>query len=107
VCWADLPAPVGSAPGYRRPVVAIQGDAFNRSGLSTLVCVTLTRNLARARLPGNVLLAARRTGLQRDSVANVTQIMTLDRSQLGDPVGHLSRGEIDLILAGIDIVLGR
>jgi len=107
VFWADLPAPEGSAPGYRRPVVVVQGDAFNRSALRTAVCVTLTSNLRWAEAPGNVLLVARLTGLPRDSVANVSQVVTLDRSVLAERVGKLPRTKVDLVLAGIDTMLGR
>lgn len=71
VWWADLPAPVGSGPGFRRPVVVVQGEALNRSRISTVVCVPLTSNLRWADAPGNVLLSARATGLPKDSVANV------------------------------------
>jgi mRNA interferase MazF len=107
VWWADLPAPEGSAPGFRRPVVVVQGDAFNRSALRTALCVPLTSNLRWAEAPGNVLLTARSTGLPRDSVANVSQLVTLDRSVLVERVGKLSRPKLDLVLAGIDVVLGR
>jgi mRNA interferase MazF len=107
VCWADLPDPVGSGPGFRRPVLVAQGDALNRSRLGTVVCVPLTSNLKWADAPGNVLLPARSTGLQRDSVANVSQIVALDRSVLTERVGHVSRTQLALVLAGIDVVLGR
>lgn len=107
VWWADLPAPEGSAPGFRRPVVVVQGDAFNRSALRTALCVPLTSNLRWAEAPGNVLLNARSAGLPRDSVANVSQLVTLDRSVLVERVGKLSRPKLDLVLAGIDVVLGR
>jgi mRNA interferase MazF len=107
VWWADLPAPEGSAPGFRRPVVVVQGDAFNRSALRTALCVPLTSNLRWAEAPGNVLLTARSTGVPRDSVANVSQLVTLDRSVLVERVGKLSRPKLDLVLAGIDVVLGR
>jgi mRNA interferase MazF len=107
VWWADLPAPDGSAPGFRRPVVVVQGDAFNRSALRTALCVPLTSNLRWAEAPGNVLLTARSTGLPRDSVANVSQLVTLGRSVLVERVGKLSRPKLDLVLAGIDVILGR
>lgn len=107
VWWAELPEPVGSGPGFRRPVVVIQGDALNRSRLGTVVCVPLTSNLAWAGAPGNVLLRARATGLPKDSVANVSQIVALDRSLLVERVGHLSRKQLELLLVGIDVVLGR
>jgi mRNA interferase MazF len=107
VCWADLPAPVGSGPGFRRPVVVVQGDAFNRSRIATAVCVPLTSNLAWADAPGNLLLRAATTNLPKDSVANVSQIVTLDRSLLLGRVGRLSRDQLELLFSGIDVVLGR
>jgi len=102
-----LDDPVGSAPGFRRPVAIVQGDAFNASRLATAVVVPLTSNLRLAVAPGNVMLAARRTGLPKDSVANVSQIITVDRDVLSDRVGHLAESDLQLVLAGIDIVLGR
>ena len=107
VWWADLPDPTGSGPGFQRPVIVVQGDAFNRSRISTVVAVPLTSNLRWADAPGNVLLSARSTGLPRDSVANVSQILTIDRTLLTAPVGKLSSRQLQLVLAGIDIVLGR
>jgi mRNA interferase MazF len=107
VCWASLPDPAGSGPGFRRPVVVVQGDAFNASRLATVVVVPLTSSLRWAAAPGNVLLAAKRTGLPRDSVANVSQIVAVDRSILTERAGHLSESDLDLVLAGIDLVLGR
>ena len=107
IWWADLPAPTGSGPGFRRPVVVVQGDALNRSRISTVVCVPLTSNLRWADAPGNVALSARLTGLPKDSVANVSQIVTLDRSLLTETIGRLTRPKLDLILAGVDVILGR
>ena len=107
VWWADLPAPTGSAPGFRRPVIVVQSDALNRSRLATVVCVPLTSNLAWAEAPGCVHLPARATGLPKDSVANATQLVTLDRVLLTERVGRLSRAKLDLTLAAIDVVLGR
>ena len=107
IWWADLPAPVGSGPGFRRPVVVVQGDALNRSRLATAVCVPLTSNLRWADAPGNVLLAARATGLPRDSVANASQVVALDRSLLDERAGRLPRAKLDLLLSGLDVVLGR
>ena len=107
VCWADLGAPAGSAPGYRRPVVVVQGDDFNSSRIATTVVVSLTSNLRLAAAPGNVLLAGERTGLPKDSVANVSQLATVDRAQLSERVGRLNESELGLVLAGIDVVLGR
>jgi len=107
VCWANLPDPTGSGPGFHRPVLVVQGDALNRSRIKTVVCVPLTSNLRWAEAPGNVLLPARTTGLPKDSVANVSQIITLDRELLTEEVGKLSKRQLDLILTGIDIILGR
>ena len=107
VWWADLPEPTGSAPGYRRPIVVVQGDAFNRSEIATVVTVPLTSNLRWADAPGNVRLTARLTGLPGDLVANVSQVVALDRGMLTERVGKLSRPKIDLVLAGLDIVFGR
>jgi mRNA interferase MazF len=107
VWWADLAEPSGSEPGFRRPVVLVQGDAFNRSRIATVVCVVLTSNLRWTEAPGNVLLSARLTGLPKDSVANVSQLVTLDRGALTERVGSLPAKKLDLVLLGIDIVLGR
>jgi mRNA interferase MazF len=107
VWWADLPEPRGSAPGLRRPVVVVQGDALNRSRVATVVCVPLTSNLRWADAPGNVLLTSRTTGLPKDSVANVSQIVAVDKSILIERAGKLSRAKAELILSGIDVVLGR
>ncbi len=107
VWWAELPDPVGSAPGYRRPIVVVQGDPLNRSRIETVVCVPLTSNLRWADAPGNVLLSERATGLPKESVANVSQIIALDKSQLGDRVGKLSSSKMRLVLSGIDVMLGR
>ena len=107
VWWADLPDPSGSAPGLRRPVVVVQADAFNRSALRTVVCVPLTSNRKWAATPGNVALSERETGLPRASVANVTQLVTVDREALTESAGRLTPPKLELILAGIDIVLGR
>jgi mRNA interferase MazF len=107
VWWADLAEPRGSEPGFRRPVVVVQGDAFNRSRLATVVCVALTSNLRWAQAPGNVLLSARTTGLPKDSVANVSQLVTLDRETLTERVGTLPARKLELVLLGIDTVLGR
>ena len=107
IWWADLPPPVGSAPGFRRPVVVVQGDSLNRSNISTVVCVLLTSDIVWAEAPGNVLLPANLTGLSKDSVANVSQVITLDKAVLTDRAGKLSRAKLELILAGLDVILGR
>jgi mRNA interferase MazF len=107
VCWADLPDPTGSGPGFRRPVVVVQGNPLNRSRIATVVCVPLTSNVRWADAPGNVLLRARSTGLPKDSVANVSQLITIDRTLLSRPAGKLSQRQLDLVFAGIDIILDR
>ena len=107
IWWADLPEPEGSGPGLRRPVIVVQSDALNRSRIATAVCVLLTSNLKWADAPGNVLLTPRSTGLQKDSVANVSQILALDKSALTERVGKLAQPKLELVLSGIDVVLGR
>ena len=107
VCWADLGEPIGSAPGFRRPVVVVQGNAFNRSAIATVVVVPLSSNLERVAAPGNVHLTPRDTGLPRTSVANVSSVVAIDRATLTERVGHLSDNRIRAILAGLDVVLGR
>ena len=107
VWWAELPEPTGSGPGFRRPVVVVQGDALNRSRLATVVCVPLTSNLGWRNAPGNVALPSRTTGLPKESVANVSQIVALDRSVLTERAGKLPRAKVSLLLSGIDTVLGR
>ncbi|MGH2870268.1 MAG: type II toxin-antitoxin system PemK/MazF family toxin [Solirubrobacteraceae bacterium] len=107
VCWASLDDPVGSAPGYRRPVVVVQGDLFNASRIATTVVVPLTSNQRLGGAPGNVALTAASTGLPRDSVANVSQIVSVDRSILTERAGRVSPPQLDRILAGIDLVLGH
>ena len=107
IWWADLPAPTGSEPGFRRPVLVVQGDALNFSRVATVVCVPLTSNLRWAEAPGNVLLRTKATGLPKDSVANASQIVTLDRSSLIERAGRVSRARLEEVLEGIDVVLGR
>jgi len=107
IWWADLGEPVGSTPGFRRPVVIVQSDSFNRSRISTVVCVPLTSNLRWADAPGNVPLDTAATGLPKESVANVSQLVTLDRASLTERVGALPESKLDLVLYGIDVVLGR
>jgi mRNA interferase MazF len=107
ICWADLGEPTGSEPGYRRPVIVVQCDAINRSRIATVVCVPLTSNLKWAGAPGNVLLPKSETGLNRDSVANVSLIVALDKDVLAERVRKIPRRRFELILAGIDTVLGR
>ena len=107
IWWADLPAPTGSGPGFRRPVIVVQCDALNESRLATTVCVPLTSNLKWGGAPGNVALSARLTGLSKDSVANVSQIVTVDKDLLTERAGKLPRAKLELVLSGIDVTLGR
>lgn len=104
---AELPPPAGSGPGFRRPVVIVQSDALNRSRVATVVCVPLTSNLKWAVAPGNVHLSARLTGLPKDSVANVSLIVSIDKNLLTSFVGKLPRSKLELIISGIDTVLGK
>jgi len=105
IWWASLPEPAGSEPGYRRPVVVVQSNTFNRSQIRTVVAVALTSNLALAAAPGNMLLKARDTGLPKDSVANVSQIVTLDKTFLREKVGILSTRKVEQIEDGLRLVL--
>jgi len=88
-------------------VVVVQGDAINRSRISTVICVPLTSNLKWAAAPGNVALSAEQTGLPKDSVANVSQIVTIDKDLLSNRVGKLPRRNLLLLLSGIDVILGN
>ena len=103
--WANLPQPVGSTPGYRRPVLVIQSNTFNRSRINTVIVATLSGNLALANAPGNVLLTARASGLPRNSVVNVSQVLTLDQSLLTDYIRTLSSGNMTKIDHGLRLAL--
>lgn len=107
IWWADLEEPQGSESGFRRPVLIVQCNAFNRSRIATAVCVPLTGNLKWANAPGTVLLPASETGLDRDSVANVSLIVALDKALLSDRMRKIPRRRFELVLSGIDTVLGR
>ena len=106
IWWAALPAPTGSGPGYRRPVLVIQDDAFNRSRIATVIVAVVTANPALAAAPGNVDLPRRGTGLRRKSVINVSQLVTLDRSLLTEHVGQVPNDVLDRVEAGLRLVLG-
>jgi mRNA interferase MazF len=105
VWWATLPAPVASEPGYRRPVLVIQSDEFNRSLIRTVVVVVVTSNLRLAEAPGNVLLPRKESGLPKKSVANVSQLMTLDRTFLSERIGRVSARRLQEVESGIRLVL--
>ena len=106
IWWASLPDPQGSGPGFRRPVVVVQANAFNESRIQTAVVAIITSNLALAEAPGNVRLSARQSKLPKDSVVNVSQIMTLDRSLLTECVGHVPSQRMADIDIGLRLVLG-
>ncbi|MEM8543015.1 MAG: type II toxin-antitoxin system PemK/MazF family toxin [Cyanobacteria bacterium P01_H01_bin.119] len=89
IWWANLPDPVGSEPGYRRPVLVIQDDTFTQSRISTVIVVIITSNIQLAEAPGNVLLDRGVSGLSRDSVVNVSQIFTIDKTFLAECIGSL------------------
>lgn len=105
VWWADLGRPRGSAPAKRRPIVVVQSQHFNRSELATIVGVAVTTNRRLAAMPGNVLLPASATGLSEDSVANVTQLVTVDRSHLEGRIGMVPGWLLDGIDRGLRRVL--
>ncbi len=105
IWWADLPAPRRSEPGYRRPVLVVQADAFNHSRIPTVIVATITSNIELAEAPGNVLLPARAVGLPRDSVVNVSQILTLDRGFLTEHATTLSPRLLRAVEDGLRIVL--
>lgn len=105
IWWAMLRAPKGSEPGYRRPVLVVQGDEFNKSRINTIVVIILTSNLALQAAPGNVLLSKRNTNLPRASVANVSQIMTLDKSFLTERVTKVTRSVMKEVDEGLRLVL--
>ncbi|MBM5811335.1 MAG: type II toxin-antitoxin system PemK/MazF family toxin [Gammaproteobacteria bacterium] len=107
VGWADLSEPVGSERGFRRPVLVVQGDALNQSRIASVNCIPLTSILKWGNAPGNVVLKAGLTGLPGDSVANVSQIVAIDREMLSQGVGKVRRRQLELVLAGLDPVLGR
>ncbi|MBI4674503.1 MAG: type II toxin-antitoxin system PemK/MazF family toxin [Chloroflexi bacterium] len=105
IYWIDVEAPSGSAPGYRHPHVVVQNNLFNHSAIKTVVTCALTSNLKRASAPGNILLDKKESKLPKDSVVNVSQIFTVDKSQLDEYVGTLSAKRVREILNGIKLVL--
>jgi mRNA interferase MazF len=105
IYWVDLGQPFGSAPGYRHPCVVIQNDLFNQSRLNTTVVCVLTSNLKRGNAPGNVLLARDEANLPKRSVVNVTQLLTIDKSDLVRKIGTLSERRVWEIMDGIHLLL--
>lgn len=106
VWWADLGEPDGSEPGFRRPILIVQDDAFNRSRLHTVIAVVLTTNLRLLDAPGNVLLPAKTSGLPKDSVANVSQVVTVDRDFLLELAGRVRGQSLKDVETGLRLVLG-
>ncbi len=107
IWWADLSDPPGSTTGYRRPVVVVQGDAINQSRIETVICIPLTSNLKWAAAPGNVTITAVSSGLNRDSIAQVTLVLAVDKACLTERVGRIAPKLLARVLAGLDLVLGR
>ena len=105
IWWAELPEPVGSEPGYRRPILIIQDDTFTQSRLRTIIVVIITSNIELANAPGNVLLPGDATGLPRDSVANVSQIFTIDKAFLTERIGGLPASLQEEVDEGLRTVL--
>ena len=106
VFWVDLGEPLGSEPGFRRPVLVIQADAFNRSKLATVIVLSLTSNLSLGNMPGCVFLSADETGLPKNSVANASQIRTIDRARLDEYVGLVHDATMSTVDETIRLVLG-
>ena len=105
IWWAGLPAPQGSEPGYRRPVLIVQQNDFNQSRISTVIAVILTSNLRLAEAPGNILLKTKWTKLPKDSVANISQIITLDKSNLTECISSLPKLKMSEVDNGLRLVL--
>ncbi len=105
IWWASLPEPVGSEPGYRRPVLVVQSDDFNRSRIATVIAVVITSNTRLAQAPGNVFLSQKLTGLPKDSVANISQVVTIDKDFLTERVRTLPTNILEQIESGLRLVL--
>ena len=105
VYWIDLGEPKGSEPGYLHPHVVVQNDLFNKSRINTVVVCALTSNLKRAAVPGNVLLAKGEANLKKDSVVNVSQVVTVDKIDLADKIGTLSTARVKQIVSGLRLLI--
>ena len=106
IWWSSLPTPGGSAPGFRRPILVIQSNEFNRSQINTVVAAVITSNLTLAAAPGNVRISARSSGLKKASVVNVSQIITVDKSFLAECVGKLNTRQLRDVEDGLRLILG-
>ena len=105
IWWASLPAPAGSGPGFRRPVLIVQSNPFNDSRIATVIVAVITSNLALAAAPGNVRLGKSESGLRKPSVVNVSQIVTLDRTLLTARIRHVGASVLDRVNRGLRLVL--
>lgn len=105
IWWATLGSPRGSEPGYRRPVVVVQADTFNRSNIQTVIVATITSNARLKRAPGNVPLTRRQSRLPKESVINVSQLLTVDRAFLTESVGKLPPKQLEALEEGLRLVL--
>jgi mRNA interferase MazF len=106
IWWSSLPTPDGSSPGFRRPILVIQSNEFNRSRINTVVAAVITSNLALATAPGNVRVPARSSGLKKASVVNVSQVITVDKSFLAERVGKLNTQQLSAVEDGLRLILG-
>jgi mRNA interferase MazF len=105
IWWATLPEPVGSEPGFRRPVLVVQSNDFNRSRINTVIAVVITSNTRLAEAPGNVFLPQGVTGLPKDSVANISQVITIDKGFLTERTGLLPPEFVHRVEAGLRLIL--
>ena len=105
IWWASLPDPAGSDPGFRQPILVVQSDEFNASRIDTVIAVAITSNTRLGEAPGNVLLRARDSHLSESSVANVSQVVTLDRRFLAEKVGRLDARILEQVESGLKLVL--
>ena len=105
IWWASLPDPVGSEPGYRRPVLIVQSDEFNRSGIRTVICAAVTSNLNLAGAPGNVHLSTRASGLAKPSVVNVSQLISLDKTRLTERIKGIDTQSMIQVDEGLRLIM--
>ncbi len=105
IWWAELPEPVGSEPGYKRPLLIVQANEFNKSKINTIIAVVITTNLHLAGAPGNVLLSAKQSKLPKESVINISQIITIDKSFLTEKVHTISNKIVAIVEEGMKLVL--
>ena len=105
IWWASLDEPMGSEPGYHRPIVVISSNDFNQSKIKTVIVAIITSNLRLADAPGNIILSKKSTGLDRDSVLNISQLITLDKSFLTKRIGKLSNTQLNFLDDSIKLVL--